>query len=131
MTTIAACPGAGNCQIIHGSVDGELANGAAGETQGVHHEAIGGEGDVGSADFDVRGVCESLCRGIEEKGSKQAFDESAAGFATGAVGHFDLRIFEAQSLRESFAVVALCRSGHCADRCYQRLPVFVVVIRCA
>ena len=48
--------GSGDSEVIHGPIDGEFADGAAGKAQGMNDEAVGGEGDGGSADFDVSGV---------------------------------------------------------------------------
>ena len=52
--------GTGDGEVVHGSVDGEFADGAAGEAQGADDETVGGECDGGSADFDVCGVGESF-----------------------------------------------------------------------
>ena len=93
--------GSGYGQVVHGTVDGEFADGAAGEAQGADHEAVGGKGDGGPADFDVSRVGETLGRAGEKQRREEAFDESAAGFASGAMGHLDLWIFE-PDLRRSF-----------------------------
>ena len=46
--------GAGDGEIVDGSVDGEFADGAAGKTQGLDDEAVGGEGDGGCRRFRRR-----------------------------------------------------------------------------
>ena len=58
-------------------------------------ETVGGDRDAGSVDVDVGGVAEWSGSGPEKQRREQAFHEPAAGLASGAVGHFDLRIAEA------------------------------------
>ena len=45
----------------------------------------------------------------KQKRSKQPFDEAAAGFAAGAVGHFDLGVAKADS-RRRLDCLGWCRS---------------------
>ena len=58
---MAAASGSGDGQIVHGAIDGELADGAAGKTQGLNDKTIGGEGDGRASDFDACGVTERFC----------------------------------------------------------------------
>ena len=105
-----------------------------GKRSGLDHEAVGGDGDAGSVDVEVSGVAEAVRDERREKQRReQAFDQAAAGFAAGAVRHLDLRIRESGSCGAAGRAHRMCcRSRRCrqdARRC--RLPVLVVVIRCA
>ncbi|MGA2420797.1 MAG: hypothetical protein ABSG69_11985 [Candidatus Acidiferrum sp.] len=58
------------------------------------HKAVGGHGNACAVDLNVGGVGQWALRGAVEKRSEQTFNQPAAGFATGAMGHFNLRFAE-------------------------------------
>ncbi len=88
-------PRAGNRQIVYRAVHRQFADRAAGKTQRLHHEAVGGDRDSRAVDLNMRGVAERARGGTEQQRSEQSFDQPAAGLAAGAVRHFDLRFAEA------------------------------------
>ena len=92
MTTSASALRAGNRQIVHGAIDREFADGAAGKTQRLHDKTIRGHRDPRAVDLNVRGVAQRSVERRNRSGANKSFDQSAAGLASGAVRHFDLRI---------------------------------------
>ena len=53
-----------------------------------------GNRDLGAVDVDQCGVAERTGLGTKKQRRKKAFDELAAGFTSGSVGHLDLRVAE-------------------------------------
>ena len=56
VTTSACGAGAGDRQIVHRSVDGQFADGAAGKAQRLDDEAVGGDGQASAVDLHVGGI---------------------------------------------------------------------------
>jgi hypothetical protein len=81
---------AGHGEIIHRAVDGEFADGATRKAKRLDYEAIRGNGEWCAIDPHVSGVCQWLRLSASKQRNKETFHQLAAGFAAGAVGHFDL-----------------------------------------
>jgi len=84
----------GYCQVVDRPVNSKLSDGSSGELQRLHHETICGNGEASAVEIEMGGVAERF-RGREKKQrSEKTFDQATASFASGAVGHFDLRLAE-------------------------------------
>ena len=87
-------PGARNSEVVNGSVDCQLADGAARKAQRAHHKAIGGDGEASAVQTNVRRVAERFHGWTEEDRREESFDQSAAGLPARAVRHFDLCVLK-------------------------------------
>ena len=117
MTTRASALRAGNGQIVHRAVYGKFADGAAGKAQRLDHEAVGRDRRCECrSTCNVRGIAQRLRGWPEQQRREQAFDQPAAGFATGAVRHLDLRHREIESsvTPRSIGCVAQARTSRLA-----------------
>ena len=82
-----ACPG--DRQVVHGAVDREFPDRAAGENQRTHHEGIGGQGQPHVAAGEQRRIGERRQGGVGERGQKETFYQLVGRLAPGPVAHVD------------------------------------------
>ena len=71
-------------EVVHGPVDGEVADRAAREAERLDHERVGGERQRGAADLERRGVLRRLSA---EGRLEQPLDHALGRLAAGAVRH--------------------------------------------
>ncbi len=95
------CFGSRDSQVVHRSVYGKLTDRTTGKSQGFDDKAVGGDGNLRSTDVNERGVAQRTRIIPKQQGSKESFDELAAGFSSSAMGHLDLRIAEPNCCRIS------------------------------
>jgi hypothetical protein len=81
--------GLGHGQVVHGAVDGQVTDVAAGEEQRGHHVGVGGERDPGPAHRQLGRVLERLEQRIAERVQEDRLDQRVRGLAAGAVRHGD------------------------------------------
>ncbi len=91
---------AGNCQVVHGAVYGQLADRAARKAERLDDEAVGGDRQARAVEIHVGRVAERLGGRAIKQRREETLDQAAAGFSAGAVSHLDLRLAKA-NLRRS------------------------------
>ena len=84
------CPAAR--QVVDGAVDGEVADVAAREEQGVDHVGVGGQSDPRRPDVQHGGVSRDAAGGTEGR-QEEVLDEFLGQDAAAAVAHYDPRGF--------------------------------------
>ncbi len=92
-------PRAAHGEVVDGAVDGQLADRAAREAQGLDDEAVGREGQPRTAGLDRRDIGERLQSRRGECGHEDALDQRLRGLAAGAVRHRDVRVAQLWSPR--------------------------------
>ena len=80
---------AGDGQIVHRAVHGQLADRSAGKKQRLHHKGIGAHGKAPAAEFEHCGIAQIFESGIAEGGQEQVLDQLVAQLAAAAVAHHD------------------------------------------
>ena len=91
-------PGAGDGEVVDGSVHRQLPDRAAREADRPDDEAVGRQRQSGAVDLDRTGVAELGQRRRSEGGLEQSFDQRLRRLAAGAVGHRHQLVAEARAL---------------------------------
>jgi hypothetical protein len=90
-TEIQGCSST-HCEIVDGSVDGKVRDGAAGEEERLDDVGVGRKRKAAGGPWKHSRVAHDFERGISKGWDKDVFDEFGGEFAAAAVAHYDGRI---------------------------------------